>query len=211
MKKVIFLTIPAILLTSCGTEKNPEDYVRAENFVVVTSTILPRTAINDEETETKVVEEKNITYSLEDTNVNLIVDGETVQQIKCQYVPDKQYITVADFNFDGYDDIFIPYENSGSYITYGDYYCYIQIENSFAKNSELAKIGKFLTVADDNILTEKQYDPYTDYVIEYKWTDGKLNPFRKIEKYRSAEDGILHTDIYKYTKDGKEYLENSTP
>ncbi|MDE5855386.1 MAG: hypothetical protein K2H19_10060 [Ruminococcus sp.] len=211
MKKVIFLTISAILLTSCGTEKNPEDYVRAENFVVVTSTILPKTAINDEETETKAVEKKNIGYSLKDKDIELIVDGKIVQTIKCEYVPDEKQIKVADFNFDGYDDIFIPYENFSSSKTFGDYYCYSDIENRFTKNSELSKIGKILTVADEGILYEKQYDPYTDYVIEYKWTDGKLNPFRKIEKYRSAEDGILHTYVYKYTEDGKEYLEKSTP
>lgn len=210
MKKFILLTIPVLLLASCGTEKNPEDYIKAENFVIVTSTVLPKTAINDEETETKTVERKNIGYSLKDKDIELIVDGKTVQTIKCEYVPDEKKIKVADFNFDGYDDIFIPYENL-SYKTFGDYYCYVAIENSFTKNSELSRIGKILTVADEGILYEKQYDEYTDRVIEYKWTDNKLNPFKKTEIYTTYEDGITHTDVYKYTDDGKEYLETSTP
>ncbi len=82
MKKVILLTIPLILFTACGKEKNPEDYVRAENFVIVTSTVLPKTAINDEKTETETVEKKNIGYSLKDKDIELIVDGKTVQTIR---------------------------------------------------------------------------------------------------------------------------------
>lgn len=211
MKKVILLTIPLVLFTACGKEKNPEDYVRAENFVIVTSTVLPKTVITDEETETKAVEKKNIGYSLKDKDIELIVDGKTVQTIKCEYIPDDKKIKVADFNFDGYDDIFIPYDNFGSYKTFGDYYCYVSIENKFTKNSELSKIGKILTIADKDILYERQDDEYTDRVIEYKWTDGKLSPFKKTEIYVTDEDGIMHTDVYKYTEDGKEYLETSTP
>ncbi|MDE6789685.1 MAG: hypothetical protein K2J47_10265 [Ruminococcus sp.] len=212
MKKIFFLTVFAVVvLTSCGNNnKNPEDYVRAENFVVYPEYSLPQSSIEPETTTTAIPESKIISYNLKDTDIELIVDGEIVSTLKHEYIPDINNIVLGDFNYDGYDDIFIPYENSGSYIIYGDYYCYIHAENNFTKNSELAKIGKILTIDGENILSEKQYDEYTDVLIEYKWTDGKLNPFRKTETYTSSEDYLQHTNIYSYTEDGSEYLESST-
>ncbi len=213
MKKSILLIIPALLmLTSCGNkDKNPEDYVRAENFVVYPEYTLPKSSIEPETTTTTAISESRmISYNLKDTDVELIVDGKIVNTLKHEYIPDINNIVVGDFNYDGYDDIFIPYENSGSNTIHGDYYCYVPVENNFAKNSELAKIGKILTIDGNNILSEKYYDSYKDYLIEYKWTDGKLNPFRKTETYTSSEDYLQHTNIYSYTEDGSEYLESST-
>lgn len=212
MKKSIFLIISAILmLSSCGNNnKTLEDYVIAEDFVVYPEYTLPQSSIEPETTTTAIPESRIISYSLKDTDVELIVDGKTVNTLKHEYIPDINNIVVGDFNYDGYDDIFVPYENSGSYTIYGDYYCYIPVENNFTKNSELTKIGKILTIEGENILSERQDDEYTERLMEYKWTDGKLNPFRKTETYTSSEDYLQHTNIYSYTEDGSEYLESST-
>lgn len=214
MKKSIFLIIPlAFALCSCGEKNNNlEDYVVAENFVIYPEYTLPQSSVEQEATNTTVatIEPKIISYNLKNTDVELLVDGKIVSTIKHEYVPDVNNIIVADFNYDGYDDVFIPYENSGSYSIYGDYYCYIPIENNFTKSSELAKIGKILTIAGDDILSEKLYDEYSDIFMEYKWTNGKLKPFRKTELYTSSEDWQQHTNVYGYTEDGSEYLETST-
>lgn len=212
MKKSIFLIIPAVLtLCSCGEKsKNLEDYVVAENFVIYPEYTLPQSSIEPETTTTAAIEPKIISYNLKNTDVELLVDGKIVSTLKHEYIPDVNNIVVGDFNYDGYDDIFIPYENSSSYNIYGDYYCYIPLENNFTKNSELAKIGKILTIAGDGILSEKQYDEYTEVLMEYKWTDGKLKSFRKTETYTSSEDWQQHTNVYSYTEDGSEYLETST-
>lgn len=212
MKKSIILIIPVLfMLTSCGNNnKNPEDYVRAENFVVYPEYTLPQSSIEPETAATTTTESRIISYNLKDTDVELLVDGKTVNTLKHEYIPDTNNIVVGDFNYDGYDDIFIPYENSGSYNIYGDYYCYIPVENDFTKNGELAKVGRILTIDGNDILSEKYSDTYNSYFVEYKWTDGKLNPFRKTETYTSAEDGLQHQNIYSYTEDGSEYLESST-
>lgn len=212
MRKPVFLIIPlALALCSCGNKsENLEDYIVTENFTVYPEYTLPQNSIEPETTTTPVIEPKIISYYLNNTDIELLVDGKIVSTLKHEYVPDINNIIVGDFNYDGYDDIFIPYENSGSYSIYGDYYCYIPIENNFTKNSELAKIGKILTIAGDDILSEKLYDEYTDVLMEYKWTNGKLKPFRKTELYTSSEDWQQHTNIYGYTEDGSEYLESST-
>ena len=212
MKKLIFLTVfSAVMLTSCGNNnKNPEDYIKAENFVVYPEYSLPQSSIEPETTTTVIPESRVISYNLKDTDIELIVDGEIVNTLKHEYIPDINNIVLGDFNYDGYDDIFVPYENSGSYTIYGDYYCYIPAENNFTKNSELAKINKILNITGDDILSEKLYDEYTDVFMEYKWIDGKLKPFRKTELYTSVEDYQQHKNIYSYTEDGSEYLESST-
>lgn len=212
MRKPVFLIIPlALALCSCGNKsENLEDYIVTENFTVYPEYTLPQNSIEPETTTVPAIEPKIISYYLNNTDVELLVDGKIVSTLKHEYVPDINNIIVGDFNYDGYDDIFIPYENSGSYSIYGDYYCYIPIENNFTKNSELAKIGKILTIAGDDILSEKLYDEYTDVLMEYKWTNGKLKPFRKTELYTSSEDWQQHTNIYGYTEDGSEYLEAST-
>lgn len=212
MKKSVFLIIPlALSLCSCGEKSdNLEDYVVTENFTVYPEYTLPQSSVEPETTTTATIEPKIISYQRKDTDIELLVDGEVVNTLKHEYIPDINNIVVGDFNYDGYDDIFIPYENSGSYSIYGDYYCYIPIENNFTKNSELAKIGKILTISGDDILSEKLYDEYSDILMEYKWTDGKLKPFRKTELYTSVEDWQQHTNIYAYTEDGSEYLETST-
>lgn len=213
MKKSIILIIPAavLMLTSCGNkDRNPEEYVVAEDFTVYPEYSLPKSDMVSEQSETETVETKLITYNLKDTDVELLVDGKVVNTLKHTYTPDINNIVVGDFNYDGYDDIFVPYENSGSYQIFGDYYCYVPIENNFTKNNELAKIGKILNIEGENILSEKQDDEYTNRVFEYKWTDGKLNQFKKTETYTSTEDGMIHTNVYSYTEDGSEYLESST-
>lgn len=211
MKKSIILIFPALLaLVSCGNNnKNPEDYVIAENFTVYPDYTLPQYPIEPEISETTTVEVKSVAYNIKDTDIELLVDGKVVNTLKHEYVPDESNIVIGDFNYDSYDDIFVPYENSSSYSIFGDYYCYIPVENNFTKNSELAKIGRILTIEGDDILSEKLYDEYTDVRIEYKWTNGKLNPFRKTEIYTSSEDYQQHTNIYGYTEDGSEYLESS--
>lgn len=214
MNKIFIIIIPLLLLfVSCGSkEKSMEEYVTAQNFVVYEPVSLPISKMKSKDTETTTTanEPKSIAYTQYDTEIDLIVDGQTVKTLEFTYVPDKTKIVVADFNFDGYNDIFVPFENNGSYQTFGNYYCYIPIENNFTKNSELTKIGKILTIESDNILSERQDDEYTERVIQYKWVNSKLKPFKKTETYKSWEDGQIHTNIYSYTDDGSEYLESST-
>lgn len=210
MKKLIYTAaVLAVALVSCGNKnKNPEDYVRTENFTVYTSTALPEIATQSiTEVFTVPTEETRFTYALNGTTVELRINDVLVKSLEYYYVPDEKYITVADFDFDGYNDIFIPYEYS--YSGYGYYYCYIREKNDFALNDELMEINRQMKVTADNTLIEEQDDGYIDRFIEYQWDNNKLKKIRKTETYISYNDGMEHTDIYKYDSKGEEYLEDT--
>lgn len=207
MKKLLF---SAVLLTaslfSCGKKsKNPEEYVRTENFTVYTSTAAPQTVTQSlTEAFTVPTEATKFSYALNGTSVELHIDGVLVKRLDYYYTPDEKSIIVADFNFDGYDDIFIPYENF--YSGYGYYYCYDPNKNDFVDNDELDNINRAMTVTGENTLTENRNDGYTDTYIDYQWVGGKLKAVKRTDTYKAYSDGKIHTDIYNYDAKGNEIL-----
>lgn len=207
MKKLLFTAVLlAVSLVSCGKgSKDPEEYVRVENFTVYTSTAAPQTATQSiTEAFTAPTEPMKFSYALNGTSVELLIDGVLVKRLDYYYTPDEKSIIVADFNFDGYDDIFIPYENF--YSGYGYYYCYDPDKNDFKNNDELEKINRIMTVTAENTLTENRNDGYTDTYIDYQWFDGKLKAVKRTDTYKAYSDGKIHTDIYNYDAKGAEYF-----
>ncbi len=209
MKKYL-LTLPSLMfffmLSGCNKNKNPEDYVTAENFVVHTSTTLPDSAKIFLDSNTESPEKKRLTYALDGTTVELLINNEHVQSIENYYVPDISAIVVADFNSDGYDDIFIPFSEPTDY---GCYYCYNFAQNDFYQDNQLNDIGKIMTVSDNGTLILDQSDNSTERTIEYAWSGNDLKTVQKTEIYKD-ENKISHKDVYKYDENGMEYLVEST-
>lgn len=209
MKKYL-LTLPALMffftLSGCNKNKNPEDYVTAENFVVHTSTALPDSAKIFLDTDTESPEKKKLTYALDGTTVELLINNEHVESIENYYIPDISAIIVADFNSDGYDDIFIPFSEPTDY---GCYYCYNSAKNDFYQDDQLNDIGKIMTVSDNGTLILDQSDNSTERTIEYAWFGNDLKAVQKTEIYKD-ENKISHKDVYKYDENGTEYLVAST-
>ena len=211
MRKQLLVT--AVLLSSaffsCGKKNDdPAAHVRTENFTVYTSTAMPETATQTiTEAFTAPEEEKRFSYSLNGTNVELRINDRIVKTLEYYYVPDEKYISVADFDFDGYNDIFIPYENS--YSGYGYYYCYLPEKNDFVLSDELMEVNMLMKVGADNTLVLEAHDGYIDRYIIYKWEGNKLVKIKKTETYTSVNDGKIHTDIFKYDSKGNEYLDDT--
>lgn len=211
MKRLI---IPAVLavsvLASCSSkDKSPEDYITSDNLVLHSST-----DIEDNQTSTTPFEittaaddtAPRFSYALNGTTVELSYGDTIVKTLEYYYTPDAASIAVADYNFDGYDDIYIPYEYPTNC---GYYYCFDPTKNTFTENKELNSIGRSMTVSGENQLAEQNDDGYIDRTIEYEWSNGKLKPVRKIEVYTSVVDNLTHTDIYKYDSSGAEYLDEA--
>ncbi len=206
MNKLIFATAMAVVAfcaVSCNSKKNTADYVTDENFVIYTDTTYPQFSADYVESENNTETPKKLTYALNGSHVELHLDGVINKILDFYYTPSAEHIVVADYNFDGYEDIFIPYESPPEY---GTYYCYIPKKNTFEENAELNNVGVKLTISDGQILTEDRSDDLTKRIVEYKWDGDKLNAFQRTETYKSSETGEIVTDIYKYDQNGKEYL-----
>lgn len=198
----------AASLVSCGKgDRDPDEYVVAENFTIYESTAAVETSIvSGTEAITAPTEEVRFSYAINGTNVELSINDRKVKTLEYYYTPDEKHIIVADFNFDGYKDIYIPYENSDSGCGY--YYCYNADKKDFDEDKELNEIGMEMTVTGENTLTQTTDNGYITRSIDYQWEGSRLNAVQKTETYTTA-DNILHTDTYKYDKNGSAYLVES--
>lgn len=210
MKRLVIAALAAsFAFVSCEYKnKDPEEYIVSENLIVHTSvTDSEQTYVTTPFYTTAVtVTDNKLSYALNGTSVELTIGDKIVKTLEYYYTPDMSKIAVADYNFDGFDDIYIPYESPTDY---GYYYCYDPKKNTFEENTELAAVGRFMTISGDMTLTEHQDDGYIDRTTEYKWTDGKLSPVMKTEVYKSNVDNLTHTDIYRYDSNGVEYLDEA--
>ncbi|MBP3380626.1 MAG: hypothetical protein J6K77_07180 [Ruminococcus sp.] len=207
MNKFFFgaVTIAAILLVGCGKEKTPDEYVRAENFTIHTTEVYSETYMSGVQEETTATAPMTLSYSLNGTSVELYIDGVMCQVIPFYYTPDSTGIAVADFNFDGYSDIYIPYESPPDF---GYYYCYDPEKKTFEENNALAEIG-MMSVTGEGVLTRTTDDGYVKRSVDYQWNGSWLKPVKKTEVYENSEDNKIHTDVYVYDADGVEYLSES--
>ncbi len=194
MNKTLFgiEVLTAVLLVGCGKEKSPDEYVRAENFTVHTTAVYSETYLSGVQEETTAAASPTLSYSLNGSSVELYVDGVLSQTLPFYYIPDSACIIVADFNFDGYSDIYIPYESPTDY---GYYYCYNPTRRTFEENGALEEIG-MLNVTADGILTQTFDDGSVKRSVDYQWVGGWLKALKKTEVYKSSEDNKIHTDIY---------------
>lgn len=211
MKKQLLITallLSAVLASCSRKDEDPEAHIRTENFTVFTTSPVPQTATQSFTQEfTAPAEEKKFTYALNGTTVELRINDRLVKTLDYYYTPDEKYISVADFDFDGFQDIFIPYENS--YSGYGYYYCYLPEKNDFVLNDELMEVNRLMKVGDDKTLVEEQDDGYIDRFIIYQWDGNRLKKYRKTETYKSVNDDKMHTDIYTYDSKGNESLQDT--
>ena len=210
MKRLVIAALAtSFALVSCeNKKKDPEEYIVSENLIVYTTVADPeQVSVTTPFYTTAIIETDNkLSYALNGTSVELTIGDKIVKTLEYYYTPDMSKIAVADYNFDGFDDIYIPYEYPTDY---GYYYCYDPKKNTFEENSELAAVGRFMTVSGDMTLTEHHDDGYIDRTTEYKWTAGKLAPVMRTEVYKSSVDNLTHTDIYRYDSNGVEYLDEA--
>lgn len=211
MKKILIpllgIVSASFILSACGKAKDPADYVSTENFTVYDSPSLPETEMVNYDEITSDTGAVNFTYALNGTTVELLINDQIVNSLDFYYVPDTNAVKVADFDFDGFEDIFIPFEAS---VDSGCYYCYIPAKNDFVENQALNSIGKILTVSDENTLLEDRSDDTTKRTIEYKWNGNELEIQKKTEIYVSESDKKTHTDVYGYDENGLEFLISET-
>lgn len=205
MKKLLFPLSLAVLLCGCSekTISLPEETVEsttasepqtaAETTAAVTARI--------PETTTEPPRVVRLTYTVTENGISLKSDGKAAQTIELGYSPKNDYISAADFDFDGYQDIFIPFEDS---YRDGCYYRYNPETEQFESWDMLNEIGYVMETDGDDTLLLKMYSMTGEKYFVYKWTNGELCPVLLSNYYYTSEGAT--DDYYEYSPDGSRIL-----
>ena len=111
-------------------------------------------------------------FSVNENSVDVLLDGKIFQTIECDHTLSEKNLFFEDYDFDGFNDLFILNENSN-----GTFYRYVPDSGLFEKWDELNKIGKFMytgissNVSIGRILVKNDGN---DQTFIYKWNDGSL-------------------------------------
>ena len=130
-------------------------------------------------------------------------------------VDESDKIKVADYNFDGYDDIFIPDEETSFGHVLGDYYLCDPQTLDFGKSEELGVFFGRGTEMKADLTYKRLIMEYTertsefivkDCALNYVWEGGRLVPHSLTKKYENADSIAtaeeMFTDTYEF-EDGR--------
>lgn len=187
--------MPTILSEEMDEKQQPTSEIQAEPEAATTEI----TKISEPTTEPAPV--GRLTYTVTGNDINLKMDGRTVQSLGLGYSPKENYISAADFDFDGYQDIFIPFEDS--YVA-GCYYRYNPDTEQFESWEQLNEIGYVMEIGDDDTLLMKMYSQTGNKCTTYQWKNGEIVPVL-LSYYYFTSDGAVN-DFYEYTPDGSTIL-----
>lgn len=167
----------------------------------VTTTRITETETDIIQPTTEAIATGILSYSHNRNKINLKIDNHLIQTIELDNVPDDTDIVIEDYDFDGYDDIFIS-ETKGS--SRGIYYHYDTLAKQFVPWEELNQIGWELEIQDNQTLLEIGYHHYGSTHTIYHWDNTKLTPEKFIDFYFKGDYEIA--DYYQYADDEKKIL-----
>lgn len=199
MKKLL-LTLSAIMFLSGCSGKNTQEAVSEEN---ATASAQTETASQPETTESSRT--GILTYKSDGNNVTFIMDGREYNTVQVESDADDSFkFHVADYNFDGYDDIFIM---TDKFKSTGEYYLYVPEKEQLEKTDALAVSdgnSPLMEVTDDNHL-ECVTGIMAAYVHNiYAWKDSLIALVGERKEYYLGDDIVC--DNYEITEDGMKYL-----
>ena len=184
--KIIFgVSLLSCIMTGCTRENHTP-----------VETELETQGIKLELDTTQSITTENITtgilsYSRYKEEINLKIDDNFIQTI--DNISVNADIITEDYDFDGYDDIFIA-ETKGS--PRGIYYHYDTLTGKFVVWEELNQFGWKLEIQDNQTLLMICYDYYGSTHTIYHWNDAKLMPEKFIDFY--FKDDYEVADYYQY-------------
>lgn len=225
MKKIV--TALAAIVTLCGCSAKDKSSVSSEKEVVVPAASEESTYVNEEATASELEATSEAEQDSDGYNFKVESDGILVSsgdyplqkiELDCSQLFEfaeryhenpEHFLVIDDFNFDGYDDLFVP-RGAGVPNIMGTYF-YMDPTvnfNPFEEWDELNEIG-FLMKAD----SEKKILNFSsrisaiehDWII-YKWKAGKLHPVSREYQYQSVYDNQVYINCFEYDDDGKETL-----
>lgn len=111
-------------------------------------------------------------------------------------------INIADFDFDGYNDLYIP-QFIGTPNSFGVYMHYNPDTEKFESWEELSDIKLFFNINDDKTLTSHCHISAVEYEQKtYKWNDEKKLEIIKLKRqYRPEDSEDVFIDYFEYHDD----------
>ena len=200
MKKLVFAAA-LLLLAGCSAKESSTASSEKPSSAPETSTE------NTTET-TAPMTHGELTFICGDDGITVKMDGEECGVISPDYIPKAYELSVGDFNFDGYEDIYFPADETD---TAGDYYIYQPDEKKLAVSDGFALsdgTSRRMEITQDDKLRLVEYAGNTEVNLFYSFTDGKITPVSLSEYYYTDTDNIL--DIYEFDGNGIKYLTERT-
>lgn len=220
MKKYMIAFVLTALLTGCSDRNESSVSSESETTSAPESTAAADTTAAPEEITTAGTLQDADGY-----NIRVEADGVTVSQgsffqkieLDCSELirraesydrAPEEFLTVADFNFDGYDDLFVP-DMIGTPNIPGTYFYMNPTRefNCFEEWDELNEIGQLMDIDDENQeldLAVKISAADYEYSV-YKWGENGLVRISRKHYYVSGS-GQYYTDYFEYDENGEEIL-----
>lgn len=178
-RRLLVLCMP-LLMTGCvrtETDSRPEmmtESLQTEQVSEFSSRIQSQ---NDE-----------ISFQVNETIVEVIKNENVLQTLECDWTADGDGIVVDDFDFDGYDDLFVRMEHGAMYAP-GTYFRFHPGTSQYEKWDALNSIGKeMLPDHEKHTLMHRVYDSehWMEYYV-YEWNDDSL----VLTEHMISEDGAV--------------------
>lgn len=125
--------------------------------------------------ETASKQAKEVNFKALGKEVQIIGNDGIIQILECNYIADTEKIITEDFDFDGFDDLFVSMEH-GAMFAPGTYFRFNPETELYEKWNVLNEIGCEL-IADTESKTLKLRNNSSSYWLEYfvyKWENGNI-------------------------------------
>lgn len=192
-QKIPLLLLAAFFLTGC-TEQAPAESQKIESIPETSHTL-----------ETVGTAAPELAFKTLENGVDFFLNGEHLQTIPMERVPDAEEIIICDYDSDGFPDLFLP---EWPYGLRGYYYRYDNTAGQLVLWDELNFIedsmGWYMEKQQDGTLLMTEYSHYGSASTTYRWGQDVLIPAELEEHYFIS--GAAVTDHYSYTEEGQKIL-----
>lgn len=200
MKKYLFSMMCIGLLCSCAG--------KAEISV---SSVSDEISVTESITETVKTESlsaetiSRLSYYIDEDYLEILYDDNHIQTIQCDTILKESDITCEDFDFDGYDDLFIP-SKLGVPNRPGTYYHYNTETQLFEIWKEISELKVCAQTDPDNKTLSQTITGSAAYhkTTVYKWSGSQLLPVSREIQYSIGDDILI--DSYEYDENSSEIL-----
>lgn len=195
MKKLLAVILfSSVFLTACSKEKIPENPYENSEFLIPSGS--------------------GMLFKLNKNGIEISKNDEFIQLIETDYLRNyppyfdtspEMHLSFKDYNFDGYEDLFIP-SSLGTPNISGVYYTYNVGTGLFEECEELNRIGLLMSVNEDTLECSVSGSAVDHENTVYKWDNNVLKPVSREVQYAKGNSDKIYIETFNYDSKGNENL-----